>query len=224
MVLGGIPVRGVLLDVDGTLLDSNDAHAQSWVDIFKRHGLAIPFERVRPLIGKGGDKLLPELTGIDAESARGKAMSEERRALFLEDYLPGLEPTRGARQLVQALKAHGVRIVVATSANDKELGALLEQAQVADLIERATSSDDGASKPDPDIIRAALAEAKLAPAEAVMVGDTPYDIEAAARSGVKTVALRCGGWWTDAALAGASAIYDDPAELAGAMVDISALR
>src|SRR5688500_14042481 len=98
MVLAGIPVRGVLLDVDGTLLDSNDAHAQSWVEIFKRHDLQIPFERVRPLIGKGGDKLLPELTGVDAESPRGKEMSEERRQLFLEDYLPGLEPTRGARQ------------------------------------------------------------------------------------------------------------------------------
>ena len=217
MILAGIAVRGVLLDVDGTLLDSNDAHAQSWVETFKRHGLHIPFERVRPLIGKGGDKLLPELTGIDAESPRGKAMSDERRALFLEDYLPGLDPTPGARQFVQALKAHGARIVIATSSNEKELGPLLEQARVADLIERATSSDDGASKPDPDIIRAALAEASLAPAEAVMVGDTPYDIEAAARSGVKTIALRCGGWWTDAALAGAAAIYDDPAALAGAI-------
>jgi len=214
MILAGIAVRGVLLDVDGTLLDSNDAHAQSWVETFKRHGLHIPFERVRPLIGKGGDKLLPELTGIDAESPRGKAMSDERRALFLEDYLPGLDPTPGARQFVQALKAHGARIVIATSSNEKELGPLLEQARVADLIERATSSDDGASKPDPDIIRAALAEANLAPAEAVMVGDTPYDIEAAARSGVKTIALRCGGWWTDAALAGSAAIYDDPAALA----------
>jgi len=217
MILAGIAVRGVLLDVDGTLLDSNDAHAQSWVETFKRHGLHIPFERVRPLIGKGGDKLLPELTGIDAESPRGKAMSDERRALFLEDYLPGLDPTPGARQFVQALKAHGARIVIATSSNEKELGPLLEQARVADLIERATSSDDGASKPDPDIIRAALAEASLAPAEAVMVGDTPYDIEAAARSGVKTIALRCGGWWTDAALAGAAAIYDDPAALASAI-------
>ena len=217
MVLAGLPVRGVLLDVDGTLLDSNDAHAESWVAVFKRHGLHMPFERVRPLIGKGGDKLLPELTGLDAESPRGKAVSDERRKLFLEDYLPGLEPTPGARKLVEALKARGARIVIATSSNEKELGPLLAQARVADLIERATSSDDGASKPDPDIVRAALAEGKLAPGAAVMVGDTPYDIEAAARSGVRTIALRCGGWWTDAALAGAAAIYDDPAALASAI-------
>jgi HAD superfamily hydrolase (TIGR01509 family) len=214
--LGGIPVRGVLLDIDGTLLDSNDAHARSWVEIFKRHGRDIGFERVRPLIGKGGDKLLPQLTGIDAESAEGKALSGERRELFLRDYLPALRPTRGARTLVERLKTAGLRVVVATSSNGEELGALLRKAGVADLIGRATSSDDGASKPDPDIVSAALEQAKLPPHEVAMVGDTPYDIEAARRAGVKTIALRCGGWWNDAALAGAVAIYDDPASLSEA--------
>lgn len=214
VVLCGIRVRGVLLDVDGTLLDSNDAHARSWAEVFERHGMHIGFEQVRPLVGEGGDKLLPQLTGMDAESARGKELSEERRKLFLEKFLPALRPTRGARMFVERLKAKGLRVVIATSANEKELGALLHQAGVKDLIEHATSSDDGASKPDPDIVRAALEEAKLAPAEAVMVGDTPYDIEAAARAGVRTIALRCGGWWDDAALGGAVAIYDDPAALA----------
>ena len=214
IILSGIRVRGVLLDVDGTLLDSNDAHAESWVQVFQRHGFDIPFERVRPLIGEGGDKLLPQLTGIDAESSRGKQLSAERRKLFLEQYLPRLQPTRGATVLVERLKAARVRVVIATSSSEEELGALLEQAGVADLIERATSSADGASKPDPDIVRAALAEGGLSPAEAVMVGDTPYDIAAAARSGVKAIALRCGGWWDDAALAGAVGIYDDPAALA----------
>jgi len=211
VVLCGIRVRGVLLDVDGTLLDSNDAHARSWAEVFERHGMHIGFEQVRPLVG---DKLLPQLTGMDAESARGEELSEERRKLFLEKFLPALRPTRGARMFVERLKAKGLRVVIATSANEKELGALLHQAGVKDLIEHATSSDDGASKPDPDIVRAALEEAKLAPAEAVMVGDTPYDIEAAARAGVRTIALRCGGWWDDAALGGAVAIYDDPAALA----------
>ena len=214
--IGGIAVRGVLLDVDGTLLDSNDAHARSWEEVFRLHGMDIGFERVRPLIGEGGDKLLPQLTGIDAESAEGKALSEERRELFLRNYLPALRPTRGARTLVERLKAAGLRVVVATSSSRKELGALLRQAGVADLIGCATSSDDGASKPDPDIVRAALREAELAPDEAVMVGDTPYDIEAARRAGVRTIALRCGGWWDDAALAGAVAIYDDPASLSEA--------
>src|SRR5689334_22622302 len=189
VVFLGLSIRGVLLDVDGTLLDSNDAHAQSWVEIFRRHNFDIPFERVRPLIGKGGDKLLPELTGIDAESTRGKQLSNERSSLFLENYLPALEPTRGARLLVEKLKAKGLRLVIATSSNEKELQALLCQAGVADLIECATSSADGASKPDPDIVRAALKEGRLAPHETVMVGDTPYDIEAAGRSGVRTIAL-----------------------------------
>jgi HAD superfamily hydrolase (TIGR01509 family) len=214
--LGGIPVRGVLLDVDGTLLDSNDAHARSWAEIFKRHGMDIGFERVRPLIGEGGDKLLPQLTGIGADSAEGKALSAERRELFLESYLPNLRPTRGARTLVECLKTNGLRVVIATSAGKEELDALLRQAGVDDLIDRATSSDAGASKPDPDIVSAALRQAKLPPAAAVMVGDTPYDIEAAKRAGVKTIALRCGGWWDDAALAGAVAIYDDPAALSEA--------
>jgi HAD superfamily hydrolase (TIGR01509 family) len=214
ILLAGVSVRGVLLDIDGTLLDSNDAHAEAWVEIFRRHGLDIPFEDVRSLIGKGGDKLLPEVSGIGAESPRGKKMSSERRKLFLEKYLPRLQPTRGARKLVEAAKAAGLKVVIATSSSGEELGALLEQAEVADLIERATSSDDGASKPDPDIVRAALKEGGLAPGEAVMVGDTPYDIEAAGRSGVKAIALRCGGWWDDAALAGAIGIYDDPAALA----------
>jgi len=213
MTLAGFPVRAVLLDVDGTLIDSNDAHAQSWVDIFQRHGYSIAFDRVRPLIGEGGDKLLPQLTGVEADSPAGKAMSEERRALFLERYLPALRPTPGARLLVETLKAKRVTVVIATSSNEKELWPLLRQAGVADLIGRATSSDVGASKPDPDIVRAALAEAKVPPEEAVMVGDTPYDIEAARRSGVRAIALRCGGWWNDADFDGALLVADDPADL-----------
>jgi len=207
-------VTGVLLDIDGTLVDSNDAHVQSWVEIFRRYGYDIPFGRVRPLIGKGSDKLLPELTGLDSEAGKGKQMTEERKQLFLRDYLPTLRPTNGARDLVKRLRDDGSRLVVATSSSDDELNQLLRQARVDDLIEQTTSSSDvESSKPDPDIIQAALNKAKLRPQEAVMLGDAPYDIEAAARAGVPTIALRCGGWWDDAALAGAVAIYDDPAAL-----------
>ena len=205
---------GVLLDIDGTLLDSNDAHAQSWVEIFRRYGYDIPFGRVRPLIGKGGDKLLPELTGIDSEAGEGKQMTEERKQLFLRYYLLKLRPTNGARDLVERLRDDGFRLVVATSSSGDELDRLLRQARVDDLIEQATSSSDAEdSKPDPDIIQAALKKGKLRPQEAVMLGDTPFDIEAAAHAAVPTIALRCGGWWDDAALAGAVAIYDDPATL-----------
>ncbi len=210
-------IHGVLIDIDGTLLDSNDAHAQSWRDIFMRHGMDIAFERIRQLIGKGGDKLLPELTGIEHDSERGRRLSAERKKLFLEQYLPRLRPTRGARHLVERLLAEKLRIVIATSSSGDEVDALLRQAGVDDLIRRATSADDGESKPDPDIVEAALAKAHLGAGESVMIGDTPYDIEAAARCGVPAIALRCGGWWDDAALRGAAAIYDDPAALAAAL-------
>lgn len=207
-------VTGVLLDIDGTLLDSNDAHAQSWVEIFRRYGYDIPFGRVRPLIGKGSDKLLPELTGLDSEAGKGKQMTEERKQRFLRDYLPKLRPTNGARDLVERLCDDGFRLVVATSSSGDELDQLLHQARVDDLVGLATSSSEAeSSKPDPDIIQAALNKGKLRPQEVVMLGDTPYDIEAAARAGVPTIALRCGGWWDDAALASAVAIYNDPAAL-----------
>src|SRR3982074_1920679 len=120
---------GVLLDVDGTLLDSNDAHARSWVEVLRRHGYDIPFERVRPLIGKGTDKLLPEVTGLDPESGPGQKMSGQRKALFLRDYLPRLRPTRGARALVERLRREGFRLVVATSAGGGGVGLLVRPAR-----------------------------------------------------------------------------------------------
>lgn len=211
------PTEAVLLDIDGTLLDSNDAHARSWAEVFQRHGLPPTFEQVRPLIGKGGDKLLAELVGIDHESPQGKQLSDERRELFLKQYLPRLKPTPGARELVQRLRDDGIQVVIATSAKGQELQALLRQAGVEDLIEAATTSDDAEqSKPDPDIVHAALRRAGVQPVEAMMVGDTPYDIEAARAAGVDTIALRCGGWWDDAALSGAVALHDHPAALVAA--------
>jgi HAD superfamily hydrolase (TIGR01509 family) len=208
------PTEAVLLDIDGTLLDSNDAHALSWVDVFRRHGLQPGFEQVRPLIGKGGDKVLAELLGVDHESPHGKQLSDERREVFLQRYLPDLKPTPGARELVQRLRDEEIQVVIATSSKGQELQALLQAAGVADLIEQATTSDDAeSSKPDPDIVQAALARSGVQPVEAMLVGDTPYDIEAARAAGVDTIALRCGGWWDDAALAEAVAIYDHPAAL-----------
>jgi HAD superfamily hydrolase (TIGR01509 family) len=205
-------LKAVLLDVDGTLLDSNDAHARSWVEVLERHGHECAYSRVRPLIGKGGDKLLPELTGIGPSERAYAQISDERTALFLAHYLPSLSPTRGARSLLERMLADGLVLVVATSAGD-ELTALLKQAGLADLIEAAATSHDAKrSKPDADIVQAALAKAGLEAHEAIMLGDTPYDIQAARAAGVGTVALRCGGWWKDADLAGAIGIYDDPAD------------
>ena len=207
-------LRGALLDVDGTLLDSNDAHAVSWAEVFAQFGYAIRFEHVRPLVGMGGDKLLPILTGLDNESTEGKRLTERKKALFEQKYLPHLLPTRGARPLLEHMVGEGLALVIATSAGDDEMRALLDRAGVADLIDDATSSGDvERSKPDPDVIGAALRKGRLRADEAVMIGDTPYDIAAAVKAGVPTIALRCGGWWDDLALGGAVAIYNDPADL-----------
>jgi phosphoglycolate phosphatase-like HAD superfamily hydrolase len=210
----GSALRTVLLDIDGTLIDSNDAHARAWVDSLRAHGYVVPFEQVRPLIGRGGDKVLPVLTGLDPESGEADRIAATRSELFLERELPTLQPTRGARALLEHLLAVGLELTVATSAKEDEVRALLEQAGVSDLIRLASSADDAErSKPDPDIVQAALRLSRSQAAHSAMIGDTPYDVEAAARARVPAIALRCGGWWDDAALAQAAAIYDDPADL-----------
>jgi HAD superfamily hydrolase (TIGR01549 family) len=199
----------VLLDVDGTLIDSNDAHASSWMDTFREFGYDIPVERVRPLIGMGGDKLLPQLTGLEHESDRAKQLTERRKEIFKTTYLPHLRAFPGAHELLARLKADDLALIIATSAQRQELNELLEQTGLEELVDRKTSSSDAdRSKPDPDIIQAALDRGKLNADDVIMLGDTPYDVEAARNASVPTVALRCGGW-PDRALAGAIAIYDD---------------
>ena len=209
-----LPQRGCLLDVDGTLIDSNDAHARSWVDVLTEYEYDVTYAQVRALIGMGGDKLVRAVTGLDVERGRGKELAARRTERFRRDYLPSLCATEGARDLVARMRADNLRLVIATSAREQELDALLEQAGLAELIQRRTTSDDADdSKPDPDIVHAALQRGQLRPETTIMLGDTPYDVEAAERAGVRTIALRCGGWWADDALGGAVAIYDNPAEL-----------
>ena len=210
----GGALRTILLDIDGTLIDSNDAHARAWVDSLAAHGYVITFEQVRPLIGKGGDKILPELVGLDPESGEADRIGETRSEIFRERELPHLRATPGARALLERMLADGYQLVVATSAKTDEDSALLEQAGVADLIQLASSSDDAErSKPDPDIVQAALRLSGSQAAHSTMIGDTPYDLEAAARARVPAIALRCGGWWDDAAFGQAVGVYDDPADL-----------
>ena len=205
--------RGVLLDIDGTLIDSNDAHARAWVAALAERGLHVQWEEVRRLIGMGGDKLLPAISDIDPESPDGLRIAERRGEIFRERHLPHLAPFPEARALLLRMKADGLTLVAASSAKADELGALLAVAGARDLLQGATSSDDAArSKPDPDIVEEAIRRSGH-PADAlVMLGDTPYDVEAAKRAGVRIVALRCGGW-DDDALRGAAAIYDGPADL-----------
>ena len=203
----------IILDVDGTLVDSNDAHAHAWVEALAEQGERVPLERVRPLIGMGGDKVVPALLGLPSESPRGRDLSERRGRIFRERYLPHLRPFPAVPALLERMQACGLQLVVASSSNAEEVQSLLEIAGAAGLVGERTSVDDARhSTPDPDIVRAALEASGRAPAEVLLLGDTPYDVAAAARAGIGTVALRCGGWsYTD--LAGAVSIYDDPADL-----------
>lgn len=206
-------VRAVILDLDGTLLCSNDAHAQAFLEAGREMGLNVDFDAIRVLIGKGGDKLIPEAFGFSSESEPGQRLSRRKEEIFMTRYLEQLAPTPGARSLLLRLREEGIRRVLATSSDASSMNRLLQQAGVEDLIEDATSSSDvKASKPDPDIVRAALEKAGVPPGQVVMLGDTPYDVEAAARAGIRLIALRSGGW-KDQELQGAAAIYDDPADL-----------
>jgi HAD superfamily hydrolase (TIGR01509 family) len=173
----------------------------------------VPFQRVRACIGMGADKLLPAVAGIDAESRGGRAIAELRGRIFMEKWLPHVRPFPRVRELLERMRDDGLRLAVASSAQKEELHALLEIAGVASFIEEHTSSDDvEESKPDPDVVHAALERLDLPAAAVTMIGDTPYDVEAAQRAHVGIIGLRCGGW-DDAALAGAIAVYADPADL-----------
>ncbi|WP_165250043.1 HAD family hydrolase [Paludisphaera soli] len=207
------PYEAVLLDVDGTLVDSNDAHAEAWVVAFRDHGFEVPFEKVRERIGKGGDKVLSELADLNEADPQAKAVQEARSRLFLQEYAPKLKAFPKVRELVLRLKEAGLKVVVASSAQEKELENLLKIAGVDDLIEAQTSSDDAEnSKPDPDIVLAAVEQTGKPASKVVMLGDTPYDVQAAAKAGVDVIAVRAGGW-NDEDLKGAVAVYDDVADL-----------
>jgi HAD superfamily hydrolase (TIGR01509 family) len=203
----------VILDVDGTLVDSNGAHAAAWVEAFAAFGVPVAYEDVRRAIGMGGDKLMPAVSGLDESSEQGALISARRARIFKERYLPDVQPFPRTRELVERLAGDGFTLAVASSATEDELGPLLERAGVADLLPLRTSSDDAeASKPDPDVVVAAMKRAGCPAGRTIMLGDTPYDVAAARRAGIEIVGLESGGW-TSAALAGAVATYRDPADL-----------
>jgi HAD superfamily hydrolase (TIGR01509 family) len=206
-------LRAVILDMDGTLIDSNDAHARAWVEALKQYGFEVDLNRARSLVGMGGDNYLPAIIGIEADTIIGKQISEARGEIFKTTYLPHLQPFPQARALLQRMRDDRLKLVVASSSAPDDLLPLLQKAGVDDLIEKQTSAGDvERSKPDPDIIHAALDKAGCRADEAIMLGDTPYDVEAATHAGVSIIALRCGGW-SDTELKGAIAVYNDPADL-----------
>jgi HAD superfamily hydrolase (TIGR01509 family) len=203
----------ILFDIDGTLVDSNDAHARAWVHTFAEHGMAVPFDKVRRAIGMGGDKLMPLVAGISEDSEEGGHISERRGEIFRETYLPRIQPFPQVRKLLERFRSDDMALAVASSAKEDELKGLLEAAGVADLLTVQTSSDDAdRSKPDPDIVEAAVKRARCDRDHTIMLGDTPYDVEAASRAGIPLVGLECGGWGRRD-LEGAVEVYASPADL-----------
>ncbi len=173
----------------------------------------VPYEKIRPLIGMGGDKVLPETVGLQKDSEDGIKISAKRKEIFQKKHVPTLRAAPGARELVEYMHVHGLKLAVASSAEKDELKALLRVAGVSGLVEEEISSSDASrSKPDPDVMQVALQRFDLPANQVLTLGDTAYDIEAASKVGVGTIALRCGGW-SDRELKGALAIYNDPDDL-----------
>ncbi|MEO8703961.1 MAG: HAD family hydrolase [Kofleriaceae bacterium] len=203
----------VLLDVDGTLVDSNDAHAHAWVEAFAKRDLDVDFARVRKLIGMGGDRMVELIAELPRGSRDNEKLGKLRSKIFREHWLAKVKPLAGARELLLRLRAEQYMYVIASAAQADELEPLLELAGISDLCElRTTSSDVEASKPDPEIIEVALAKLPCDRSRAVMLGDTPYDLEAARGAGVDFLGVTSGGW-SHEALSGAVAIRTGPASM-----------
>jgi len=209
-------IKAVIFDIDGTLVDSVDLHAQAWQETFKHFGKEIPYEDVRHQIGKGGDQLLPVFFSKDELDEFGKEMEEYRSELFKRDFLPRVRAFPKVRELFQRIKDDGLRIALASSAKEDELKTYKRIAHIEGLVEEETSSDDAdKSKPHPDIFEAALERlGDIKPDEAVVVGDTPYDAQAAGKLNLRTIGVLCGGFpEAELKAAGCIAIYQDPADL-----------
>ena len=209
-------IKAVIFDVDGTLVDSVDMHAEAWRRTLAEFGHEAPFQEVRSQIGKGGDQLMPVFISEEDLAARGEEIEQFRSDLYKREYLEKARAFPQVRELFQRLKADGMRIALASSAKGDELGHYKRAARIEDLVEIATTSDDAEkSKPEPDIFEAALDRLKpIAADEAIVVGDTPYDAIAAGKAGLKTIGLLCGGFpEDDLRRAGCMEIYRDPADL-----------
>ena len=209
-------ITAVIFDIDGTLVDSVDLHAEAWAVTFAKYGKPIAVNTVRRQIGKGSDQLLPVFFSPAELTQFGEQLEQERSALFKRDYLPRVKAFPQTRELCERIKQDGKQIALASSAKEDELKVYKQLARVADLLTGETSSEDVAqSKPHPDIFAAALKQVGNPPAaDAMVVGDTPYDAQAAGRIQLRTIGVLCGGWREEALRqAGCVAIYRDPADL-----------
>jgi HAD superfamily hydrolase (TIGR01509 family) len=207
-------LRAALFDVDGTLVDSNDLHASAWAEAFRHFGHDIPEDRIRFQVGKGGDNLIPALLPDLGEDESGK-LEAYRSELYAKNYLPKVKPFPGVRPLFERLRGDNIAIVLASSSGRDEVAHNLDVIGCRDLVSATTSRDDvERSKPCPDIFEAALARVGVAAGQALVVGDTPWDMKAAARTGLAAIGFRSGGFDDrDLLEAGARALYDGPEDL-----------
>jgi HAD superfamily hydrolase (TIGR01549 family) len=211
---GKLP-KAAILDLDGTLLDSVDLHALAWQEALLKFGHDVSFDQVRLQIGKGGDKLIPVFLSADEQRDHGKELEEWRGDRFKTEYLSLIRPFSAVPELLQRVRDAGLRIAVASSAKKDEVAKYLDIAGIADLVDLKTSSDDvEESKPAPDIFEIVLKKLKLKGADAVAIGDTPYDAEAAGKAGIATIGVLCGGF-AESSLrqAGCVEVYPGPGAL-----------
>jgi membrane protein len=210
-----MPLKAVFFDIDGTLVDSNESHVFAWEEAFRDHGLLADKSAIRAQIGKGADQLIPSLfPGVTLEQQ--KEIARRHGEIFRLRYLNQVQPFPHATDLIEMLHAKGIKVILASSAEQADVQHYVELLKLAPFLTGTVSKDDVAnSKPAGDIFAAALGQVfPVAASETLAVGDTPYDVEAALRSEIKTIALRSGGFSGQAlAEAGASHIYASVKEL-----------
>ncbi len=208
--------KAILFDVDGTLVDSVDLHAHAWQDAFREIGKEIGFENIRAQIGKGSDTLLPEfLTKAELEKYREK-LEKSRGEIFKHHYLERVQPFPGVRELFERLRGDGWRIALASSGVEDEVAHHRQLCGIDDLVDVQTTTDDAdRSKPHPDIFEAVLEKLPgISARDAIAIGDTPYDAQAAGKAGIRTIGLLCGGFpEEELRAAGVEAVFRDPADL-----------
>jgi HAD superfamily hydrolase (TIGR01549 family) len=206
-------LRGIIFDVDGTLVDSNDLHAGCWVEAFAHFGKRVDLDVVRGQIGKGGDLLVPDLCNAREMQRFGEALKKYRSHLYKEKYMPRVKPFPRVRELFEALHARGIKLALASSANPDEVEYTTQLLGVGQLLEGSTSKHDAElSKPSPEIFRAALDQIGTAVETTMTVGDTPYDVLASHRAALPIAAVRSGGFAAEA-LAKAEWIFDGVEQL-----------
>ena len=209
-------IKAVIFDVDGTLVDSVDIHAKAWQDAFRDFGHQIEFLDIRHQIGKGGDQLMPVFVPRKELEARGHELDQHRSRLFKAHYLDRIQPFPRVRELFARLRADGIQIALASSGKEDEIRTHQKRLNIEDLLDVQTTSDDAErSKPYPDIFQAAFGRLEgVQKDEAVVIGDTPYDAQAALAAGLRPVGVLCGGFpESELREAGCTAIFRDPADL-----------